>query len=265
MLIPRKLALAAALAIALAPTAHADTDTLEPLDYDGVVSFWNPTITMDVLNGSHCPCYKIRYPATDMPWDNDAATKAIQHAVDTGQLHAGMTLMGFSLGVQNISQYMAHNQLPSGVDVLLLGDTEARNKILVSQGNGIPIDTPTKVTAVVNEYDGWSDSPDVTSAPGYAAALENAAFGTQKLHNYTHADLNNPANSTYTKGNITYITIPTLNMPNSNPNSRAEIDGAYSRPIPSTAIPAGTLASPAQAEQVDGGAPVPQHNEPVVP
>jgi hypothetical protein len=54
-----------------------------------------------------------------------------------------------------------------------------------------------------------------SSHPGYLLAVMNAVEGGNTIHNdYTEASLlNNPANVTWTQGNITYELVPTLNLP----------------------------------------------------
>lgn len=186
------------------------TYTVEPFDYDGTMGL-TMTVTQDQFGGKMCPCMKIPYPADGSAANNQKGADAINAA--TAHMKAGDTLMGFSLGVQVISLFLAQHQLPEGVHVLLAGDTFARNAQLVAAGQGIPANISNDVTMVVNEYDGWSDSPDLTGDPGYATATIVAAAGTQRLHYYANADVNNPANVVVQVGNIKTVLIPTRNMP----------------------------------------------------
>lgn len=209
-----------------AAPAHADdpvTYTVEPFDYDGVFGI-TMTVTQNQFGGRYCPCVKIPYPADGFHNQQGADNIAKIPFKD------GDTLMGFSLGVQVISLFLAQHSLPDGVKVLLAGDTFARNQQLVDQGQGIPWDISNPVTMVVNEYDGWSDQATNTSAPGYWAAMWNAMAGTQRLHYYANANPDDPANVITQRGNITSILIPTAKMPNGNEASRAGIDRAYDRP-----------------------------------
>jgi PE-PPE domain len=249
----------AALVLSASP-AQADTFTVEPFDYDGVI--WSINITQEAFGGSQCPCQKVAYPADDMPWNNQKGADQIWALVQKGTIKSGSTLMGFSLGVQVISLFMSQHPLPAGVKVLLAGDTFNRNQQLVAAGAGIPWATPNQVTMVANEYDGWSDFPDITAAPGYDLAVENAIMGTQKVHNYVNAQLDNPANLVTVKGNITAILIPNQNLPLGDETKRAEIDAAYTRPAP---VITSSRAVSAQVEQVPANVPLipPQTPEPI--
>ena len=251
------------------PVAHADgpiTYTVEPFDFDGDFGI-TMTVTQDQFGGKMCPCEKIAYPADGL--HNQEGADAIAKVA----FKPGDTLMGFSLGVQVISLFMAQHTLPAGVKVLLAGDTLARNQQLVDSGQGIPWDTASEVTMVVNEYDGWSDMPDKTDSPNYWLAVANAAMGCFTLHYYANAEPDNPANGVERRGNITAITIPTDHLPlndwmrpwdNTGADARdAEqrplIEDAYTRPHSSDATRAA-----ASGEQVPQPNPWwPQHPEPV--
>lgn len=212
-------------ALTLAAPAHASagtTYTVEPFDFDGVTT--NMAVTQQQFGGRYCPCMKIPYPADGLH---------NQQAIDNiAKIHfkAGDRLMGFSLGSQNIAQFLATHTLPAGVSVILAGWTLDHNAAMVAQGQGIPWNIANPVTIVVNEFDGWSDSPTNTGSPGYWAALWNAAMGTQRLHYYANARPDDPANVVTHRGNITAVLIPTATMPNGDEGSRAEINQAYERP-----------------------------------
>jgi hypothetical protein len=90
--------------------------------------------------------------------------------------------MGFSLGTQVISQFLATHPLPAGVNVVLLGDTFWRNDQFLGHGRGVPLDIANQVTMVANEFDGWSDQPDIASSPGFGLAQQNADAGKHRVH-----------------------------------------------------------------------------------
>lgn len=231
-----------AMNIAVANAAGV-TYTIEPFDYDSVggISF---SVTQKQLGGSLCPCVKVPYPADGL--HNDAGVAAL---VNTA-LHPGDTVMGFSLGSQVISLYLAQNTPPPGVRFVLLGDTFARNDQLVSMGQGIPANIANKVLLVARQYDGWSDSPTLKDSPGYQLATQNAQMGAATIHDYVKAHLDDPANVVTTRGNITAILIPTQHLPLNrtkrmsgsdsaadelDPQQRPLIDSAYDRPSPTAA------------------------------
>jgi hypothetical protein len=252
-------ALVTALFATVIPThARADgpiTYTVEPWDLDGAFGIVQ-TRTQLQLGGSMCPCEKVPYPADGL--HNQEGVDALARV----PFKTGDTLMGFSLGTQVISMFLATHTLPAGVKVVLLGDTFWRNDQFLAQGTGVPLNIANQVTMVANEYDGWSDQPDITSSPGYSLAQQNANAGMFRFHNYVKARLNDPANVVTAKGNITAILIPTQKLPLNgsmrdrgenaqadalDAQQRAQIDSAYSRPAPTPAQLA--AATPQQVER----------------
>lgn len=201
------------------------TYTVEPFDYDGVFGI-NLAVTQLQFGGRYCPCMKIPYPADG--FHNQQGADAIAKVAPA--MRPGDRLMGFSLGSQVVALFLSQHTLPPGVSVVLAGWTLDHNDAMVAQGQGIPWSIANAVTIVANEYDGWSDSPTNTAAPGYWTALWNAGIGTQRLHYYANAKPDDPANVITRRGNITAVLIPTSKMPNGNEASRAEVDQAYDRP-----------------------------------
>lgn len=216
------------------------TYTVEPFDFDGVVGLLM-SVTQRQLGGSMCPCAKVHYPADGL--HNDEGVTAIAHA----PLRAGDTVLGFSLGSQVISLYLAQRTPPPGVRFVLLGDTFARNDELVAQHQGIPPDIANSVTLVVREYDGWSDKPTKKPSPYFELAMHNAELGAATLHDYVDARIDDAANVTTTRGSITAVLIPTQHLPVNRPlrmlgnNKKADdldaqqrplIDSAYDRAVP---------------------------------
>jgi hypothetical protein len=240
----RLLALASIIAAMAANVAVANADgmtyTVEPFDYDAVAHM-TMSVTEKQLGGSLCPCVKVPYPADGL--HNDAGVAALAGTA----MHPGDTVVGFSLGSQVLSLYLAQNTPPPGVRFVLLGDTFARNDQLVSMGQGIPANIANKVLLVARQYDGWSDSPTLKDAPGYQMATQNAQMGAATIHDYVKAHLNDPANVVTTRGNITAILIPTQHLPLNrmkrmmgsdsaadelDAQQRPVIDSAYDRPSP---------------------------------
>jgi hypothetical protein len=216
------------------------TYTVEPFDFDRVAGM-SMSVTQKQLGGALCPCVKIPYPSDGL--HNDAGSAAIANT----PLHSGDTVLGFSLGTQVISLYLAQHTPPPGVRFVLLGDTFARNDKLVATHQGVPADIANQVTMVVREYDGWSDSPTNQASPNYGLAMRNAQMGAATIHNYVDARIDDPANVVTTRGNITSVLIPTQHLPINSPlrlfgaNAKADqldaqqrplIDSAYDRPVP---------------------------------
>lgn len=243
--------IAAATLVALAlPYSPAKADapmtyTVEPFDFDGVGGI-TMTVTQAQFGGRMCPCEKIPYPADGMH-DQQGAD-----AIAKVPFKSGDTLMGFSLGVQIISLFLSQHSLPPGVKVLLAGDTFARNQQLVSQGQGIPWGIANQVTMVVNEYDGWSDYPTKTGSPNYTLSDDNAVAGTQRLHYYVNANVDDPANVVTHRGHITAVLIPTQHLPQNDwmrPwfNSEADSLDAQQRPLIDSAYDRPGSTAPARA------------------
>lgn len=216
------------------------TWTVEPFDMDGTLGI-TLSVTQLQFGGRYCPCIKIPYPADG--FHNQAGADAIAKVAAT-LMQPGDTLMGFSLGVQVISLYLAQNTLPNGVRVLLAGDTFDRNQELVDVNQGIPWDITNQVTMVANEYDGWSDKPSKNDSPNYGLATQNATAGTQRLHYYAKTNPDDPANVVTKRGNITAVLVPTQHLPQNywlrgwangsadalDAKQRPLIDSAYDRP-----------------------------------
>ena len=84
------------------------------------------SVTQTELGGTLCPCVKVPYPADGL--HNAEGVTALANT----PLHSGDTVLGFSLGSQVISLYLAQHTPPPGVRFVLLGDTFARNDQLVA-------------------------------------------------------------------------------------------------------------------------------------
>jgi len=188
--------------------ADAVTYTVEPFDLDGSLGI-TFSVTQQQLRGRLCPCVKVPYPADGL--HNDEGVAAIANT----PLKSGDTVLGFSLGSQVISAYLARHTPPPGVRFILLGDTFARNDELLAVGQGVPADVPNEVILMARQYD-RSDIPTNTSSPNYGLALQNHEAGKRTLHNYISARLDNPGNVVTRRGNITSILIPTQHLPLNN-------------------------------------------------
>ncbi len=239
--------MASTIAAPMVNPAHAKADavtyTVEPWDFDGVMGI-TMSQTQLQLGGRLCPCVKVPYPADGL--HNDAGVAALANT----PLRPGDTVLGFSLGSQVISLYLAQHTPPPGVRFVLLGDTFARNDQLVAVRQGIPADIANPVTLVARQYDGWSDFPTIATSPNYQLAMQNAQQGAVTIHDYVDARIEDPANVVTTRGNITAVLIPTQQLP-LNSRLRASgrsgeadqldleqrplIDSAYSRPGPTPA------------------------------
>ena len=205
------LAVMASIIVALSmdpPVAKAGgiTYTFEPFDYDGV-NWTVVSVTKNQLGGTLCPCVKVPYPA-----DGAHNAQGVTALVNT-PLHAGDTVLGFSLGSQVVALYLSKYTPPPGVRFVLLGDTLTHNDQIDSFGQGVPANIANQVILVARQYDGWSDYPTNLFSPNYQLAWQNAQYGGGTIHDYVNARLDNPANVVTTRGNITGILIPTQHLP----------------------------------------------------
>jgi hypothetical protein len=202
-----------------APSGGPITYTVEPYDMDGAGT--NMSVTQAQLGGTQCPCVKIPYPATAMPWDVQTGANNILKLIQAGTIKPGDTVMGFSLGSQTIALFLSQHskEIPSGIKFLLLGWTFWRNQQDIDQGSpllgtgGIPWDIANQVHLVANEGDGYSDQPEDSTKPNYALAQSNANAGEQHIHNYAFARLGHAGNIITTRGNITAELVPTKMLP----------------------------------------------------
>jgi PE-PPE domain len=205
-------AAATGLVLLTAPAAGAMTYTLEALDFDGVFGLVQNQ-TQQMLGGTLCPCTKIPYPADGLS-DQQGVT-----AITETPLTAGDTVLGYSLGSVVASAYLNANTPPPGVNFILLADTSNPNGLFAATGllplfgGGVPANTPDPMTIISRQYDGWADFPQGLNALNILADL-NAIAGMNLIHSdYTEVQLGDPANVTWQVGNVTYVMVPTQDLP----------------------------------------------------
>lgn len=223
------------------------TYTVEPFDFDGSMGI-SYSVTRAQLGASLAPYIKVPYIADSQ--HNQSASDNIHRLTQKGTIKAGDTVVGFSLGTQNVSLYLSQHKPPPGVRFVLLGDTMWRNSVFVNAGVGIPWNIANEVIMIAHEFDGWSDWPDKTSSPNYGLAAAHAAAGMNSLHNYVTARMDDPSYVIAKRGNITAKLIPTTKLPGNiwmrnlgmhkqaddlDAQQRPLIQQAYSRPSPTPA------------------------------
>lgn len=108
-----------------------------------------------------------------------------------------------------------------------------------------PVDTPYKVYDLARQYDGYADVPPGTALSNLYA-LENTLAGANNIHpNYNNVRLDDPNNSVYVEGNITYLVSPTYPVATLQSIAwlndyaiqedkvlRPQIEAAYTGPVP---------------------------------
>jgi len=70
-----------------------------------------------------------------------------------------------------------------------------------------------QVIDVARQYDFAADFPNNPSSPYFLLAVLNALAGGTGAHDYTGVNLTDPANTVFKVGNITYVLVPTPNLP----------------------------------------------------
>lgn len=223
------------------------TYTVEPFDFDGSAGI-HYSVTQCQLRAALAPYVKVPYIADG--WHNNDGVSALNRLGQKGIIRDGDTVTAFSLGCQIVSLYLSRYTPPPGVRFVLCGDTFWRNQEFLKSRVGIPLSIKNEVILLAHEFDGWSDWPDKTGAPGYQLAVQNALAGMSSLHNYVTARLDDPSYVVTKVGNITAKLIPTQKLPLNyllrSMGNRAQADaldaqqrpliaGAYSRPSPSAA------------------------------
>lgn len=218
------------------------TWTLEPFCFDGAFGFYWSSFTQKQLGGTLAPFTKVRYPASALPRDCQAGADETKRLANNGNIKDGDTVLGFSLGSQVVALYLSQNTPPKGVRFVLCGWTFWRNQECLDKGNarlfgtgGVPWNTANEVIFVARQGDGFSDQPDIKGANGFSLAQKMAAAGQNVLHHYETARLDHPANVVTARGNITAVLVPTCTLPAVKESDRRTIDGAFSRPSPTTA------------------------------
>ena len=122
---------------------------------------------------------------------------------------------GHSLGAVSMSRWLrdyaptSDPDLPSRLSFILAGNSRRRHTgFLTALGwvpsATIPFDTPFRVIDVARKGDGWAVWPSNILDLG---AVMRALWGQANIHPYYQdVSLSDPANATFTEGNVTFVT-----------------------------------------------------------
>ena len=249
---------AALLPLVALPTAEAATVlTLSPI----------PGYIQDTLQGSMCnaasgnTCFPVDY----FPFSIPGGVAAIDFAIDTTIANTpdtNVVVFGYSHGAQVAAAWLAQHSgdldAPSSavLSFVLMGNA---NRAYGGSNTFVMPQTQYQVTDISRQYDYASDFPD---NPFNLLAVINVFAGFAFLHDYRNVNPADPANARWTEGNITYILVPTPNLPLLEPlrligltgladalNAplKALVELGYNRPVPfpTTAQQASPASTPA--------------------
>ncbi|HEY9263997.1 MAG TPA: PE-PPE domain-containing protein [Mycobacterium sp.] len=210
-------AMAALLPTGAASTAAAAEEPASPTVLT-VSPLW-PIVSLDgALGGSLCEsdnCESVPY----VPFLTASGVKALENRLATiygsGATVDGPTIVfAFSNGASVAAQWMAAHAddpeapSPDELSFVLIGNPRR------AYGGSMPAMPPSEyqIIDIVRQYDPTADFPD---HPFNLLALANIAAGIlSPMHlNYRGVDIEDPANIVWTEGNITYVFVPTENLP----------------------------------------------------
>lgn len=174
-----------------------------------------PWTMNDELKGALCQtgnrCVALSYPALWYP----AGVPILDRRIDStpGQ----KIVVGYSQGAQLVTEWLRKHandpDAPSAENlafVLLANGNRAYGGANAKIGVALP-QTQYRVFDIVRQYDGAGDMPDNM---WNLLALANALAGFFVLHaDYERVDATSPANIVWTKGNTTYVLVPTRDLP----------------------------------------------------
>jgi diacyltrehalose acyltransferase len=238
------------------PAAGTTVYTLEPLDYNLYPAM------RQVFNGACADagvdCVKVPTPASLDPThvkgvigERGSIAKGAESldatlrgdGDDTASLIFGYSQGGQVAGfwLRNYSADAASYANKDDTSFLLIGDPE--NTYGVPWAPKVPTDTGYQVTELWVQYDGWADWP---TRPNLLA-VANAVYGQLFVHPtaYNSVDPNSPDNIHWTDGDMTYVMVPTDDVPiltplrkiglgsladKLNDSVKKQIEAAYDRP-----------------------------------
>ncbi len=173
-----------------------------------------------ICDGNGTPCYELEYtPVWTTPGQFGYGVEALRELL-AGNLGEETTIFGFSEGAVVASQWLEKHledpeayPAPNNLTFVVIGNPSRKyGGSAVPWGQTWP-DSPYKVIDVAQQYDPTVDMP---TNPFNVLANINAAMGffTNHLGNgYSDVDLDDPANSKWTEGNIEYVFVPAKTLP----------------------------------------------------
>lgn len=248
----------------LPAVATAAAELPVPVTVLTISPLW-PVSSLDgALQGSLCQptaCVSLHYlpfwtaGGVEMLGDRLATEAGLRTSLSTETV-----VFGYSHGAMVAAQWIAEHaddpEAPSPEElsfVLIANPTRAHGGTLPAMP-----DNQYQVTDIVRQYDPVADFPD---NPFNLLAMINVGAGIlSPIHlDYTGVDVDDPANIVWTEGNITYVFVPTENLPllaplrliglgwladELNEPLKEIVELAYDRAYPTTVPPVETVSAP---------------------
>jgi diacyltrehalose acyltransferase len=221
--VTKALSVFAALPLVTVPTPGAATvSAVPPLPSPATVltlsPFSFPGGTNNQLQGTLCQagrtCVPVNWPVLvplGVPILNDAINST----------SGSVIVFGFSEGAQVAEQWVIQHandpNAPKNLMFVVIGNSTRAFGGSLNSGSGsfgeVWPQSQYQVIDVARQYDFAADFPNNPSSPYFLVAVVNALAGGLGTHDYSGVNINDPANTVWKVGNITYVLAPTQNLP----------------------------------------------------
>lgn len=158
-------------------------------------------------------CEPLAYPYLERKVGADI----LQDALTLDTAPEPVVVFGYSQGARVVTQWLEDHAgtegapSPDRLSFMLIGNPDRRYGGAHAPLGQITPDTEYDVIDVSRQYDRASDLPD---NPFNVLAFLNASAGLRDIHmHYEDVDIYDPANYVWKEGNITYVFVPTENIP----------------------------------------------------
>ncbi|MBI5336262.1 MAG: PE-PPE domain-containing protein [Mycolicibacterium rufum] len=158
-------------------------------------------------------CDPLAYPYLERKVGADI----LQDALTLEPAAEPVVVFGYSQGARVVTQWLEEHAgtegapSPDRLSFMLIGNPDRRHGGAHAPLGQITPDTEYDVIDVSRQYDRASDLPD---NPFNLLAFLNASAGLRDIHiHYEDVDIYDPANYVWKEGNITYVFVPTENIP----------------------------------------------------
>lgn len=158
-------------------------------------------------------CEPVAYPYLE----RKVGAGILQDALTLEPASDPVVVFGYSQGARVVTQWLEDHAgteaapSPDRLSFMLIGNPDRKYGGAHAPLGQITPDTEYDVIDVSRQYDRASDLPD---NPFNVLAFLNASAGLRDIHiHYEDVDIYDPANYVWKEGNITYVFVPTENIP----------------------------------------------------